>query len=447
MKRHLIATVAALGTLVLASCGDDDSGSATPTPSASEQAGERPDGANVTIAVPKNAPTIAAAVNLAKPGDLVLVSPGVYPESVLITTPNITLRGTDRNKVVIDGEVLRANGVVVNAHGVAVQNLTVRNHTQNGVLITGDKEAAEETPGEGGYNRRGETDVHLLESFAVSHVTSYNNGLYGIYAFSASNGVIEDSYTSGSADSGLYVGQCKPCNIVVRGNISERNAVGYEGTNASGEMYVVGNRFVGNRVGATSNSDYQEALLPQKGATLAGNLIAGNSSAESPEQAEGGFGIGVGIAGGTENVVRHNRISSNPTVGLIITSAEDLAPIGNTVEQNAFAGNGTDVAFTPDKRALGSGNCLRDNEMSSSVPAGLPACPTDVSTPSGVVSTGNAPPGVPFTKVTAPPAQPQLPDATTAGAVAVPKQPTPIQLDDYAVPPMTFLAGTAGVRL
>ncbi len=251
---------AALGALMLVTgCGgggDDGSGE-----------GRRPDGAEVTIRVPADAPTISDAVSLAQPGDLVLVAPGVYHESVLIETERITLRGESRAEVVIDGQVRRPNGVVVTAPGVAVENLTVRNNTQTGLLVTGSAAAVDALPGSGGYDT-GDEPVSLLDSFLVSHVTATRNGLYGIYAFSAQNGVIEHSYTSGAADSGIYVGQCRPCGIVVRDNVSELNAVGYEGTNASGDMYVVGNRLVGNRVGLTTNSDHQEKLLPQRDAVI-----------------------------------------------------------------------------------------------------------------------------------------------------------------------------------
>src|SRR2546423_7335103 len=56
---------------------------------------------------------IQAAAEAAHPGDWVLVGPGDYKESgyrgqldpagVLITTPNIHLRGMNRNAVVVDG--------------------------------------------------------------------------------------------------------------------------------------------------------------------------------------------------------------------------------------------------------------------------------------------------------------------------------------------------------
>jgi len=96
---------------------------------------------------------------------------------------------------------------------------------------------------------------------------------------------------------------------VVRDNIAELNAVGYEGTNASGDMYVVGNRLVGNRVGLTTDSDHQEKVLPQQGAVVAGNLVAANQQAATPEQADGGWGIGIGVDGGSSNQFLYNRVS------------------------------------------------------------------------------------------------------------------------------------------
>src|SRR2546421_11871304 len=53
--------------------------------------------------------TIQAAVNAAQPGDWILIGPGDYHEQgastagVMVTTPNIHLRGMDRNHVIVDG--------------------------------------------------------------------------------------------------------------------------------------------------------------------------------------------------------------------------------------------------------------------------------------------------------------------------------------------------------
>lgn len=439
---------AALGVLTLVTgCGggggEDGDGDGS-------SKGLRPEGTRVTIQVPGDAPTISDAVSLAKPGDLVLVSAGVYHESVKIDTARVTLRGVSREKVVIDGQLRRPNGVVVTAPGVAVENLTVQKNTQNGVLVTGSAAAVAGLPGSGGYDT-GDEPVNLLKSFLVSHVTATRNGLYGIYAFSAQNGVIENSYASGGADSGIYVGQCKPCRIVVRDNISELNAVGYEGTNASGDMYVVGNRLAGNRVGLTTSSDHQEKLLPQRDAVVAGNLIADNQQARTPVQADGGWGLGVGVDGGSDNQFIRNRITGNTNAGLVITATADLTADRNRITDNTFTGNGIDVGWTFPAATRGQGNCLRGNELRTTVPAGLAdsaTCPVPATsrTPAGSWAPPAAPAGIPFTEVAAPGPQPQFPQATTAGATDVPDVPALPDVADIALPSASLLAASARTR-
>ena len=97
--------------------------------------------------------TIQDAVDSANTGDLVLISPGVYNESVTVTTSYLTLRGTDRNKVIIDGEFMRENGIqIYETDGVTVENLSVRNFSLNGVYWNTSK------------------------GFKGSYLTVYNNG-------------------------------------------------------------------------------------------------------------------------------------------------------------------------------------------------------------------------------------------------------------------------------
>ncbi|MFF0622190.1 right-handed parallel beta-helix repeat-containing protein [Streptomyces sp. NPDC004296] len=444
MPRLALRVLAAVvGTLTLvAGCGGGDDGSGK---------GRRPAGAHVTIRVPADAPTISDAVSLARPGDLVLVAPGVYHESVKVSTPRVTLRGESRDKVVLDGRLQQPNGIVVTAPGVAVQNLTVRNNTQNGVLVTGSTKAAAGLPGHSGGYDTGDEPVTFLKSFLVSYVTATRNGLYGIYAFSAQNGVIEHSYASGGADSGIYVGQCKPCHIVVRDNVAELNAVGYEGTNAGGDMYVVGNRLVGNRVGLTTDSDHQEKLLPQRGAVIAGNLIAANQQKATPEQADGGWGTGIGVDGGGDNQFIRNRIAGNSNAGLVITATADLPPVGNQIVDNTFTGNGLDVGWTFPTATRGRGNCLRGNDLRTTVPARLAttaSCPLPAGSPSpgGSWAMPTAPGGIPFTEVAAPGPQPQFPHAAATGATAVPAVPALPDPAGIPLPSGSLLAANARVQ-
>ena len=200
----------------------------------------------------EDAATLAEAADRVAPGGTILIGAGNYAEQLLIDTPDVTVRGADRNDTVIDGGGIRPYGVVAIADGVRVENLTVTGATFYGVLFTGlHDENGPSAPTADGYQRWDPQQFPPLQRFRVDHVTAYNNGLYGIYAFNAQHGVITDSYASGSADSGFYVGQCRDCDILVTGNVAERNAVGFENANASDSLVVAGNRFSGNRVGLT----------------------------------------------------------------------------------------------------------------------------------------------------------------------------------------------------
>ena len=96
-----------------------------------------PGGFAETVLVPNDAATIQEAVDAARPGGMVLIDAGVYRESVTVRSPFLTIRGMDRNRVVIDGGFEQAIGIhVIEADGVTIENLTVRNHLLNGVQWT-----------------------------------------------------------------------------------------------------------------------------------------------------------------------------------------------------------------------------------------------------------------------------------------------------------------------
>ncbi|WP_439662405.1 right-handed parallel beta-helix repeat-containing protein [Lentzea sp. HUAS TT2] len=324
------------------------------------------------INVPAQLSTIQDAVDVAQEGATIVVSPGVYEESVQVRTKGLTIRGARRGSVIIDGEAERENGIEVAAPDVSVQNLTVRNHTSSGVLIS---------------DQRG---------FRVSYVTASNNALYGVRAFKSQNGVIEQSYASGSADSGFHVGQCLPCDVVVRGNVAERNAVGYQGKNASGRMFVLGNRFSGNRVGMTSAAERQEDVV------LVGNLVSDNDEALSPAQADGAFGIGMRVLASKKNLVSRNLITGNPGIGLALSSGQGSAPMDEQLESNVIVGNGQDVRYDVTQKK------------------------------------SKAPRGIPFNQVAAPPLQPEMPSDPLPD-----KAP---EVDKYVLPDEDLFDDRAAVR-
>lgn len=373
------------------------------------------------VNVPGDADTITEALERVAEDGMVLVGPGTYREQVLISTPGVTLRGTDRNDVVVTGEGTRTAGVVGIADGVSVENLTVTDTLLYGVLITGTHEGDTVlTPAETGYDEFDPAAFPPLQRFRVDHVTATNNGLYGIYAFNTQHGVITNSWASGSADSGFYVGQCRDCDTLVEGNVAVRNAVGFENANASDSLTVVGNRFSDNRVGLTLTSNYQEAFVPQRGNLVAGNVIADNDEASSPEQADGGFGIGVGISGGQDNLLVRNLITGNPLAGVVLNGSEDVSSTGNRIEANDFARNGADVTNLALDIAPSSGTCITGGPGLSNlilVPAGLGLGCTAAADPvaaSADLPQLQVPAGLSFLDVPRPGRLPSLADPTLA---------------------------------
>ena len=70
--------------------------------------------------------TIQAAINDANQGDMIIVHEGIYNENVVINK-SLTIQGTDKENVIIDGTGLSGKGVSVEADYVTIKNLTIRN--------------------------------------------------------------------------------------------------------------------------------------------------------------------------------------------------------------------------------------------------------------------------------------------------------------------------------
>lgn len=374
--------------------------------------------------VPADHTTIQAAVDAANSGDVIVIAPGTYNEAVKVAVDNITIRGQDRNTVILDGEHSRANGFYVGANGVAIENLTTRNYTQNGVVFNGI-EAASQGKGVDPAVEYGREDTSLV-GYAARWVTSYNNGLYGIYAFAARDGVIEDSYVSGHPDSGIYIGQCNPCRAVVQRVTAELNAIGYYGTNASGDVWVINSTFRRNRLGIAPNSQQMEKLAPQFGATVAGNLVVDNDDPAAPVIPDGFFGGGIAIGGGGSNVVVRNRVEGHDFAGIVLTSMNPFQPKDNRIEENVAENNTIDLLWAPRGATGADGNCFAGNTFAVSRPArietrmpctGVP----DVSA-TDVVDVPFKGPSQPvdYKAIPHPPAQPSMPVANLAASATTP---------------------------
>lgn len=350
LPRRLTIWAGVVG-LALAACAGPPEGTASPAATGDTSTESPTEWSGETRDVPADYPTIQAAVDAATPGDLILIDRGVYRESVDVKTPGLTIRGVDRNEVVIDGEFERENGIqVIFTDGVVVENLTTMNHKLNGVFWSG------------------------VRGYRASYVTAINNGDYGIYAFDSSDGLFENSYASGSPDASFYIGQCNPCDAVITDSIGEYSGLGYSGSNASTNIYIVDNIFRYNGTGVAPNSLDGELLPPAENVVVAGNLIYENGYEEFPHKNAqwATQGIGIAMAGTVDSLVVKNRVVNHPLNGIQVfpnVDANVWMPANNVVSTNAVEGSGlADLALTGPS---GSGNCFAHNEYGWTMPPAL----------------------------------------------------------------------------
>ena len=309
-----------------------------------------PAGFAETIRVPRDAATIQDAVDVAKPGGMVLIDPGVYREAVTVTTPYITIRGMDRTRTIIDGELERANGIhVIEADGVTIENLTSRNHVSNGFLWT------------------------RVHGYWGSLLTAIDNEDHGIAADGSDWGQFDRSYASGSPGAGFFIGGCDPCHAVVTGVLAEHNVLGFSGVNAGGDLTIVNSEWRFNGSGIVPNSADGDGS-PQRDALIAGNLVRDNdpASAGMDDPAETPLGAGILIAGGSSNEVIGNRVENHRGYGIAVLP--NLEGTLWVTSDNEVRGNVVGASGLADL-ALGApaagGDCFTDNDAATSSPPAI----------------------------------------------------------------------------
>ena len=278
--------------------------------------------------------SIQAAVKKAQPGDVVLVHPGTYHQTVYIDKDNITLRGVvkDGEWPILEGDGKLNDAVLYSGNNITVEWLKIMHFKGNAIM------------GQAGNN------------FVIRNNWVVDTGVYGIFPQLGKNGLVERNILSGIEDAAIYVGMSD--NIDVRSNEVFDSVAGIEIENS--RHAIVEDNYVHNNTGGilvfitpglpikttydviVRNNFVVNNNTPNFGAV--GSIVAGIPK-----------GTGILIMAADDVKIEGNVITGNETAGIILTDFSYAANVPNDPDSepnpdntqildNVMFNNGTDPA-------------------------------------------------------------------------------------------------------
>lgn len=278
----------------------------------------------------KEGQSIQEAVGKAKPGDMILVYPGIYRETVYIDKDNITLSGVIRNAEwpTLEGDKKLNDAILYSGNGITIENFRIQNYKGNGVM------------GQAGNN------------FTIRNNIVDDTGVYGIFPEYGTNGVISHNILNGIEDAAIYVGMCD--NVDVRNNEVFESVAGIEIENC--RYALVENNYVHDNTGGilafiTPGLPIKtcEHVIIRNNFVINNNhknfAIAGSLVASLPT------GTGIIVMAADDVIIENNIVQGNDNAGIVITDLsfgaqlskdKDVEPYPDRVVilDNIMTGNG-----------------------------------------------------------------------------------------------------------
>ncbi|MFC8592829.1 nitrous oxide reductase family maturation protein NosD [Streptomyces atroolivaceus] len=317
--------------------------------------------------------SIQSAVDAAEPGDTVVVLAGTYRESVLITTPGLTLRGTGGRTVIAPPAATgakAANACATGGNGLCV--IGTKGHTVDDVRIRALTVS--------GFDKSG-IWASWTDGLSVRRVAASRNGTWGIAQERSTRGDFRHNTATGNGDAGIFVansvseegGATDTGGTLVVDNSVSGNRIGVTARRVR-NMVIDGNTLTGNCSGVFVVGDESK---PAAGAmTISGNrILENNKFCPATPRLSAIQGSGIVLTGSEATIVRSNvirdNVGSTPLSGgiLLFKSFVGALNTDNTVSRNLVQGN--KPADLANRDTSGTGNTFVSNTCGTSVPAGM----------------------------------------------------------------------------
>jgi parallel beta-helix repeat protein len=246
--------------------------------------------------------SIADALELAKPGMVIEVEPGVYHEALVVDTPNITLRGIVRGpeRPVLDGRGTLNDGVIASGSPFTMTGFGVRHYKGNGVTTQG------------------------VDGVFLSDLVIDDTGLYGVYPVQSRNISVTHCTVTRIRDAAIYVGESQGALVAM--NEVHHNVAGIEIENTN-DAEVRDNLAHDNTAGILVFVLPGKVQKEGKRTRVHRNWVVRNNTPNfgDPEAIVGQLphGVGILLMGADDTLVENNQVRENASLGIALTR---LAP-------------------------------------------------------------------------------------------------------------------------
>jgi len=342
------------------------------------------------VRVPKDYPTIQAAVDQVQDGGEIRISKGTYNETVLIQE-RVGLRLVGKGKVVIDGGTNGSSLTVLNSPDIVLEKLTFANSTRHG-LLADTARRLRVSRCQAVSNRSSGMAIDSSHDAVVERCRLEDNGAYGIRLVHSDRARIERNkvFRSGldgiSVSTGLALGAddfLVARNLIKEGARHGVTVQGFDGRVTQNRIFAVTADGVQVRVGAGQAVESATRVLVDRNRIKDpgndGVWLGGLENSAVANQIIDAGGVGLRVRGGGQHLVERSRILRSGGPGLvchpggggsslwsnrIVRSGGSGVVVGATADE--FKSNRISQSAHDGFEVLAASNTLRDNRCKGS---------------------------------------------------------------------------------